>query len=98
MAILLLVGGVETTTNLLGITFAHLKTHSDIAQTIWADPGKIPALLEEMLRFDGPVQMLFRHKTCDTRLAGAAIPKGSLVLPLLEIGRASCRERVCQYV
>ncbi|MGE6694767.1 cytochrome P450 [Sphingobium limneticum] len=91
MAILLLIGGVETTTNLLGITFAHLKTHPDIAAAIWADPTRIPALLEEMLRFDGPVQMLFRHTTCDTELAGIAIPKGSLVLPLL--GSANHDER-----
>ncbi|KMS58179.1 cytochrome P450 [Sphingobium cupriresistens] len=91
MAILLLIGGVETTTNLLGITFAHLKTHPDIAAAIWADPTRIPALLEEMLRFDGPVQMLFRHTTCDTELAGIAVPKGSLVLPLL--GSANHDER-----
>src|SRR3546814_5922092 len=80
MAILLLIGGVETTTNLLGITFAHLKKHPEIAAAVWTEPGKIPNLLEEMLRFDGPVQMLFRHTTRDTELAGVAIPKGSLVL------------------
>lgn len=91
MAILLLIGGVETTTNLLGITFAHLKQHPEIAAEVWADPTKIPALLEEMLRFDGPVQMLFRHTTCDTELGGVAIPKGSLVLPLL--GSANHDER-----
>lgn len=91
MAILLLIGGVETTTNLLGITFAHLKNHPDIAAAVWDDPSRIPALLEEMLRFDGPVQMLFRHTTCDTELAGVAIPKGSLVLPLL--GSANHDER-----
>lgn len=91
MAILLLIGGVETTTNLLGITFAHLRSHPDIASAVWADPGRIPALIEEMLRFDGPVQMLFRHTMCDTELAGVAIPKGSLVLPLL--GSANHDER-----
>lgn len=91
MAILLLIGGVETTTNLLGITFAHLRSHPDIARAVWADPGRIPALVEEMLRFDGPVQMLFRHTMCDTELAGVAIPKGSLVLPLL--GSANHDER-----
>src|SRR3546814_18301265 len=83
MAILLLIGGVETTTNLLGITFAHLKKHPEIAAAVWTEPGKIPNLLEEMLRFDGPVQMLFRHTTRDTELAGVALTKGSLVLPLL---------------
>ena len=83
LAILLLIGGVETTSNLLGITFAHLKTHPEATAAVRADPAIIPAFLEEVLRFDGPVQMLFRHTTCDTELHGVAIPKGSLVLPLL---------------
>jgi len=83
LAILLLIGGVETTTNLLGIMFAHLKHHPAALSAIRADAAKIPLLIEEVLRFDGPVQMLFRHTTCDTTLAGVNIPKGSLVLPLL---------------
>jgi cytochrome P450 len=83
LAILLLIGGVETTTNLLGIMFAHLKQRPDTYDTIRTDPSKIPMVVEEVLRFDGPVQMLFRHTTGDTTLAGVEIPKGSLVLPLL---------------
>jgi cytochrome P450 len=83
LAILLLIGGVETTTNLLGITFVHLKQHPQILEEVRAHPEKIPKLIEEVLRFDGPVQMLFRHTTCDTTLAGVKIPKGALVLPLL---------------
>ena len=91
LAILLLIGGVETTTNLLGITFAHLKRHPDAMAAIRAEPAKIPAMIEEMLRYDGPVQMLFRHTTRDAELAGVTIPKGSLVLPLL--GAANHDER-----
>ena len=91
LAILLLIGGVETTTNLLGITFAHLKRHPDAMAAVRADLSKIPALIEEMLRYDGPVQMLFRHTTCETELAGVPIPKGSLILPLL--GSANHDER-----
>lgn len=83
LAILLLIGGVETTTNLLGITFAHLKHHPEAMAAVREDLARIPVLVEEVLRFDGPVQMLFRHTTRDTELAGVAIPKGSLVLPLL---------------
>ena len=91
LAILLLIGGVETTTNLLGITFVHLKQHPEALEAVRADPAKIPMLLEETLRYDGPVQMLFRHTTCDTELGNVAIPKGSLVLPLL--GSANRDER-----
>jgi hypothetical protein len=91
LAILLLIGGVETTTNLLGIIFAHFKQHPDILAAVRDNPAKIPLLIEEVLRFDGPVQMLFRNTLSDTTLAGVAIPKGSLVLPLL--GSANHDER-----
>lgn len=91
LAILLLIGGVETTTNLLGITFAHFKRNPDALAAAREDPARIPMVLEEVLRFDGPVQMLFRHTMCDTELAGTTIPKGSLVLPLL--GSANHDER-----
>jgi cytochrome P450 len=91
LAILLLIGGVETTTNLLGITFALLKQHPQAYRQIRANPDSLPALIEEILRFDGPVQMLFRHTTCDTALGGVDIPKGSLILPLL--GSANHDER-----
>jgi cytochrome P450 len=91
LAILLLIGGVETTTNLLGITFAHFKHNPDALAAVREDPSRITMVLEEVLRFDGPVQMLFRHTMCDTELAGTMIPKGSLVLPLL--GSANHDER-----
>ena len=91
LAILLLIGGVETTTNLLGITFAHFKRNPEALAAVREDPSRIAMVLEEVLRFDGPVQMLFRHTMCDTELAGTIIPKGSLVLPLL--GSANHDER-----
>ncbi|MEH6759095.1 MAG: cytochrome P450 [Parasphingorhabdus sp.] len=83
LAILLLIGGVETTTNLLGITFAHLKNHPEAYAAIREDHAKIPMMLEEMLRFDGPVQMLFRHTTEDTEVRGVSIPENTLVMLLL---------------
>ena len=91
LAILLLIGGVETTTNLLGITFAHLKHHPEAYAALRADSSIITPFLEEVLRFDGPVQMLFRHTTRDVELGGVQIPKGALVLPLL--GSANHDER-----
>src|SRR3546814_11137688 len=75
MAILLLIGGVETTTNLLGITFAHWKKHPEIAAAVWTEPGKIPNLLEEMRRFNVPVQLPSSHRTRETEPAGVHTPK-----------------------
>jgi cytochrome P450 len=91
LAILLLIGGVETTTNLLGIIFVHFKRQPDVLAAVRANPAKIPLLIEEVLRFDGPVQMLFRHTKSDTTLAGVAIPRNSLIMPLL--GSANHDER-----
>lgn len=83
MATLLLIGGVETTTNLLGTTLVELYRHPETYRRVRADPGLIPALLEEVLRYNPPVQIIFRHTMEDTELGGIAIPKGSTVMPLL---------------
>ncbi|MCH9826392.1 MAG: cytochrome P450 [Gammaproteobacteria bacterium] len=91
MAILLLIGGVETTTNLLGITLFHLRNRPEVEQKVRANPALIPNLIEEVLRYDTPVQMLFRHTLKPTVLNGVEIPQGSLVLPLL--GSANRDER-----
>jgi cytochrome P450 len=83
MAVLLLIGGVETTTNLLGSTMTLLNRYPDVYQRVRNDPTLIPALLEEVLRFEPPVQMIFRHTTEDTELGGVKIPKGATIMPLL---------------
>ena len=48
-----------------------------------ADHGLIAPLLEEVLRYNPPVQIIFRHTTADTELSGVRIPKGSAVMPIL---------------
>jgi cytochrome P450 len=83
MAILLLIGGVETTTNLLGTTLVELKRHPDVYARVRGEPELIPALIEEVLRYNPPVQIIFRHTMEDTELGGVKIPKGSTVMPLL---------------
>ena len=83
MSVLLLIGGVETTTNLLGNTLVELGRRPDLYARVRADSSQIPPLLEEVLRFNPPVQMIFRHTTCDTELGGVKMPKGATVMPLL---------------
>lgn len=83
MAILLLIGGVETTTNLLGTTLVELHRHPEVYRKVRENPDLIPGLIEEVLRYNPPVQMIFRHTTEATELGGVAIPKDSLVMPLL---------------
>jgi cytochrome P450 family 109 len=67
LGILLLIGGTETTTNLLGNTLALLHNRPDIYDAVKRDPALVPDLFEEVLRFDTPVQMVFRNTAGDTR-------------------------------
>lgn len=83
LAILLLIGGVETTTNLLGITFAELHKYPAIEQQVRGDLTRIPALFQEVLRYDPPVHIALRHTTRETTLAGVTLPENALMLLLL---------------
>ena len=80
-AILLLIAGNETTTNLLGNTLVTLQELPETLGRAQRDPAVIPALVEEALRYASPVQLLFRQTTQDTVLGGVQIPQGAIVLP-----------------
>jgi cytochrome P450 len=88
---LLLVAGNETTTNLIGNATGALLDHPGELARLAADPSLIPGALEEALRFDSPIQVVFRTATQDVELAGVKIPKGAYVAPLL--GSANRDER-----
>lgn len=81
-AVLLLVAGNETTTNLIGNGMQALLDHPDQLEKLQADPSMIPGFVEEALRYDSPVQVLFRQAKADVEVAGTRIPKGSIVLPI----------------
>ncbi|MEE9608694.1 MAG: cytochrome P450 [Myxococcota bacterium] len=81
-AVLLLAAGNETTTNLIGNAVLALLEYPDQMKKVRADPGLIPDLVEETLRYDSPVQALFRQVSADAELAGTKLPAGSIVLPL----------------
>ena len=79
-AILLLVAGNETTTNLIGNAAAAFAAHPDQASLLFSRPDLLSAAIEEVLRWDPPVQGLFRATTRPATLAGADIPAGAMVL------------------
>jgi cytochrome P450 len=81
--ILLYVAGHETTVNLIGNGLLGLLRHRGEWERLVADPGLIPAAVEELLRFDGPVHRTGRQPQVDVELAGTVIPAGSLVLGIL---------------
>lgn len=90
--VLLLVAGNETTTNLIGNAAYALLEHPEQLARVASDLALVPSLIEETLRWDAPIQMLFRTASCDTEVAGTPIPKGATVVPLL--GSANRDERV----
>lgn len=79
MIVQFLVGGNETTTNLLGSTAIRLIEDDALMRSVRADPGRIPVLVEEVLRLHSPVQGLFRVATADTEIAGRTIRAGEMV-------------------
>ena len=79
-ALLLLAAGYETTTNLLGSGTVLLLEHPDQREVLVGDPSLWPGAVEEMLRFEGPVQLTGRFATRDTELAGHRLKQGTLML------------------
>jgi cytochrome P450 len=74
--VLLLVAGNETTTNLIGNGMLALLRHPDEMQKVWDSPSRVPAAVEEMLRFDSPVQLTTRMAKTDLEIQGTKIRKG----------------------
>ncbi len=81
--LLLLVAGNETTTNLLGNAVDALLDHPEQLARVAADPALVPSLVEEALRFDGPILFVRRIAKEGAELAGVPIPRGAQVLPIL---------------
>ena len=79
---LLLIAGNETTTNLLGNTLLALLKFPSELEKVSENAELVPRLVEEALRYDGPVIGLFRKVTQDVEIAGTPIPKGGVVMPL----------------
>jgi cytochrome P450 len=90
-AFLLLVGGNETTTNLISNAAIQLDRHRDQRRLLLDDPARIPTAVEEFLRYDSPVQGLGRTTTEPVTLHGVTIPEGDQVLLLF--GSANPDER-----
>jgi cytochrome P450 len=80
--ILLLVAGNETTTNLIGNGALALLEQPEQWAQVEADPGLVPALIEEALRYDAPIQGFFRNTHEPVEIAGGAIPANAKVMVL----------------
>jgi cytochrome P450 len=81
--ILLLIAGHETTVNLIGNgTLALLRNPAELAK-LRQNPALIGSAIEELLRYDGPVQRTARIPDQDVVFGGHTIGKGEMVMPFI---------------
>ena len=82
-AILLLIAGNETTTHLISGGTLTLLRHPDQLERLRAEPALIASAVEELLRFNGPVQMTGRVVKENLEIAGQPVEEGLMVMCLL---------------
>ncbi|MEY2458523.1 MAG: cytochrome family [Acidimicrobiaceae bacterium] len=81
--LMVLVGaGAETTTSLIGIAIGLLAERPDLQEQLRADVTRVPAFIEEVLRFDSPFRYHPRTAARTVELDGVKIPEGALVVLL----------------
>ncbi|AIJ20256.1 cytochrome P450 [Amycolatopsis methanolica] len=82
-AVLLLMAGHEATVNVIGNGVWALLRHPDQWQRLVDDPGLMPTAVEELIRFDSPLQLFERTATEDVEIAGFRVAKGEKIAALL---------------
>jgi cytochrome P450 len=80
---LLLVGGQETTTNLIANAALSLIEHPDQLARLRASPELLASAIEEVLRYRSPLQWMFRVTTCEVPIRDMVIPAGQVVLAMM---------------
>ncbi|WP_410641686.1 cytochrome P450 [Amycolatopsis sp. lyj-346] len=85
----LFVAGHETTVNLIGNGLLALLRHPDELDRLRADPGLIPGAMDELTRYDAPVQIVSRLLDEQVTLDDAVLPAGSKAMLLFG---AACRD------
>ncbi|MGX1616625.1 cytochrome P450 [Micromonospora chalcea] len=81
--IVLLVAGFETTTNLLGNGLVALLEHPRAAAALAEHPEFAPGYVDELLRYDSPVQLTSRMSTAPARYGDVDLPPESWVIVML---------------
>lgn len=81
--LLIYAAGFETTTHLLGNTVRQLVAHPDQQERLRHDRSLVPSAIEEVLRFDPPVQLDGRYLFDDIEIGGVTLPAGSTTMVLI---------------
>jgi cytochrome P450 len=80
---LLLVAGHETTTNLIGAGMLRLITHPEALEQLRSTPALLPSAVEELLRFESPVQRVPRVAMEDIEISNVRIARGRRVIAVI---------------
>jgi cytochrome P450 len=107
---LVLAAGFETTVNLLGNGVVLLDSHPEQRQRLVDDPSLWPTAVDEVLRYESPVQLTGRFARRDTEVGGVRVKRGGIVVTMLagcnrdpkvfddpavfDVGRANAREHL----
>ena len=81
--IVTMVGGQETTTNLIGNGLLTLLRNPDELNRLHAEPSLIPSAVEELLRYESPSQHTARLAPTDIELGGRLIRKSQAVIAVM---------------
>ncbi|MDC0432249.1 cytochrome P450 [Hyphomicrobiales bacterium] len=76
----LMLAGNETTTNLIGNAMQLVFQYPKVKKAIIQDYSLIPGFIDEVMRFDAPVQCLYRIVTKDTKIGDITISKDSSIM------------------
>ena len=82
-AVLLQMAGHEASVNVVGNGVLALLRHPDQLARLRADPGLLPAAVEELIRYDSPLQLFERTAKQDASVAGVEVKAGQKVAALL---------------
>jgi cytochrome P450 len=82
-AALLLMAGHEATVNVIGNGVLALLRHPAQWRRLLADPGLDATAVEELIRYDPPLQLFERTAVADTVVAGHSVPAGTKIVALL---------------
>lgn len=82
-SIMLMTGGQETTTNLIGNGILTLQRHADQLEKLQVNPSLIPLAIEELLRYESPIQYTSRLAPDDVQMGGKTIRKGQAVIAVM---------------
>jgi cytochrome P450 len=80
LCFMFVLAGLDTVTSAVGFSLAKLAGDADLRHRISNDHSLIPALIEDMLRVDGPVPFAPRVTTEEVEVAGRVVPKDTTVM------------------